>query len=81
MNKRQLLKIGVPERCVKKAMALIQDVVRLENARGKDIKQTIADLVANPDNYLKDELYAVLAVEMVSLRDHVPVEKVPIDLG
>ncbi|MEZ6044822.1 MAG: RtcB family protein [Planctomycetaceae bacterium] len=79
MNKRQLLKIGVPERHVKAAMALIQDIVRMESVRGKEIKQKLTEVVADPDAFLLDESYAPFARELVKWRDAAPIEKEPIE--
>ncbi|MCA9041413.1 MAG: RtcB family protein, partial [Planctomycetaceae bacterium] len=51
---------------------------RAEKVRGKEIKQKLTEVVANPDAYVEDELYAPLAQEMVHFRDFVPEKKEPI---
>ncbi|MAT16332.1 MAG: RNA-splicing ligase RtcB [Planctomyces sp.] len=78
MNKRQLMKIGVPERNVKTAIALVQEIVRADKARGKEVKQKLAEVVEDPDAFLSDEHYAPLAKEIVDFRDHAPLQKEPI---
>jgi tRNA-splicing ligase RtcB len=61
MNARQLEKLGVPLECVAVAITTIQNVIREKGFRGKDVKETIAKLVENPQAFLADEHWGAFA--------------------
>tara|TARA_R110002095_G_scaffold28435_4_gene28318 strand:- start:381 stop:1772 length:1392 start_codon:yes stop_codon:yes gene_type:complete len=65
MNSRQLLKIGVPQSCLKTAMTAIQQAVSEKKIRGKELKERIQCVVDHPENFLKDAAFAQLALELI----------------
>lgn len=75
MNARQLEKLGVPLECVPVAITAIQNVIREKGYRGKDVKETIASIVENPQPFLEDESWKALANEILEYRQQV--EQVP----
>lgn len=64
MNARQLIKIGVPEHCVKAAIEGIQAFSK-GGARGKEVKDFITSILAAPADYAADPHFAKLAAELV----------------
>lgn len=75
MNARQLEKLGVPIECVPVAITTIQNVIRAKGFRGKDVKETIAKLVENPQAFLTDEQWGAFAQGLMDYRSEV--EDVP----
>ncbi len=71
MNSRQLLKIGVPQYCLKTAKTAIQKAVAHDKSvgagkvRGKALKERIQNVVANPQEYLEDVAFRQLALELI----------------
>ncbi|MFH1301898.1 MAG: RtcB family protein [Planctomycetota bacterium] len=65
MNSRQLLKIGVPQYCLKTAMTAIQQAVAENKIRGKELKERIQSVVDHPEDFLEDPAFAQLAFELV----------------
>ncbi|WP_298859399.1 RtcB family protein [uncultured Gimesia sp.] len=71
MNSRQLLKIGVPQYCLKTAKTAIQTAVANEKksgagkVRGKELKERIQKVVAHPEEFLEDEAFRQLALELI----------------
>ena len=58
MNKKQLIGLGVPEDCVKLAIACAQSAAR---SKSENPKKTIPKVVAAPQLYLTNETYSELA--------------------
>lgn len=77
MNSRQLLKIGVPEYCLKTAMTAIQQAVASEKIRGKEVKELVKQVVAQPEDFLEDAAFGALAAELVDENTEEVIE--PID--
>ena len=83
MNSRQLLKIGVPEYCLKLAMTAIQQAVAYDKSvgagkvRGKELKERVQSVVAHPENFLEDPAFGQLAFELIEDQSEVVFE--PID--
>ncbi|MBT5020333.1 MAG: RtcB family protein [Planctomicrobium sp.] len=63
MNRKQLAKIGVPDYCTDEAIQAIQAAVNA-GARGKDAKQQLIAVLAEPENYLSDEIFGTFAKSM-----------------
>jgi len=77
MNSRQLKKLGVPDDCVKSAIVAIQTAMKSGGLKGKQIKQAIKDVVAQPDAFIEDEHFGQLAQDVIADREFVRPE--PID--
>jgi tRNA-splicing ligase RtcB len=75
MNARQLEKLGVPIECVPVAITTIQNVIREKGFRGKNVRETIALLVDNPQAYLADEYWGAFAQSMIDVASEL--EQVP----
>ncbi len=65
MNKKQLIKLGVPADCVSEAIACAQIAARVKS---KNPKQIIPLVVAAPEVYLTDEHYAGLAEALIEFK-------------
>lgn len=76
MNSRQLQKLGVPEDCVKSAIAAIQSAMKAGDQKGKQIKQIIKTLVERPDDFVDDEHFGPLARELLADRTFVRPEPI-----
>jgi len=63
MNSRQLIKAGVPEDCVKDAIACIQIAMQKHDVR--KVKNVLKALVENPEQYTTDRYYGNLAKSIV----------------
>ncbi len=61
MNKRQLLALGVPEDCVRDAVAGIHAAAKAKMLKQRDPKKLIPDIVANPELFTSDEYFGDLA--------------------
>ena len=55
MNSRQLLKLGVPQECLKEATLAIQKLVSAGAIKGKSIKKRLVAVLGNPGTYVTDE--------------------------
>ncbi|QDV17824.1 RNA-splicing ligase RtcB [Gimesia panareensis] len=77
MNSRQLLKLGVPQYCLKTAMTAIQQAVANEKIRGKEVKARVQQVIATPEDFLEDAAFGTLAAELVEDNTEEVVE--PID--
>lgn len=78
MNARQLQKIGVPEFCVRDAMTAIQRLARVSRAEARNARARIAAVLENPDAFVADDVFGVLASALVEDRDHVAVPNRPV---
>ena len=61
MNARQLAKLGVPEYCVKEAIAGIQSGVSSGDVASKEVKRVIREILDTPTDFLADSHFAALA--------------------
>lgn len=61
MNARQLVKLGMPEHCVKVAIASIQSLATSGDIARQEIKPLIAKVVQSPREYLRHEHLSGLA--------------------
>ena len=77
MNSRQLQKLGVPQYCVKPAIAAIQNATKSGDIKRNDISERIKAVVDNPDGFVADPQFGPLAEALVEDRDLVPPEPVP----
>lgn len=80
MNSRQLIKLGVPEDCVKEAIVAIQQLMQTENVRGKDVKQRLQAVLVNPQNFVEDAALGGLARALVSDQQLAPMRQVPFEI-
>lgn len=76
MNSRQLQKMGIPEECLKEAVASIQSLVDSGGFKGKNFKKLVKQVVDNPEEYVEDEHFAELAAALIEDRDFVRPEPV-----
>ncbi|MCE9547898.1 MAG: RtcB family protein [Planctomycetia bacterium] len=79
MNSRQLQKLGVPDYCVKQAIAAVQELVREGTARGErpDVKERIKAALADPQAFVADEVLGPLAQALLEDQSMAPIEPVP----
>jgi len=77
MNSRQLIKAGIPDYALKEAFAVIQKAVKLSGLRGKELKHNLQAVVAAPQDFLEDAIYAELATVLTEDEETVPAD--PID--
>lgn len=66
MNARQLVKLGVPESCCAAAIRGIQAACAQGASRGRDMRQQIAEVLANPSSFENDGHFGELARELLS---------------
>jgi tRNA-splicing ligase RtcB (3'-phosphate/5'-hydroxy nucleic acid ligase) len=71
MNSRQLQKLGVPDDCVKSAIAAIQNATKVGGLKGKQIKQAIQNVVARPEDFTDDDNFGQFAKDVISDREFV----------
>ena len=76
MNSRQLAKLGVPEDCINTAINSLQNALKGDVSARKTIKQTIAAVVAAPEEYIAHEHFGPLAQEIIADRQFVRAEPV-----
>lgn len=76
MNGRQLEKLGVPADCVKAAIGVVQKLASALPAQRKNIKQTIRDVLARPDDFVADAKLGPLAAALIEDRQFVRAEPV-----
>jgi len=76
MNSRQLQKLGVPEGCVKSAIAAIQIAMKAGDQKGKQIKQAIKDVVDRPEDFTEDEHFGQFAQDIIADREFVRPEPI-----
>ena len=76
MNKRQLQKLGVPDDCVKSAVAAIQAAIKA-GVKGKEVKQTIVSVLDSPSKFIDDDHFGQFAKDVIEDREFVRPE--PID--
>lgn len=77
MNTSQLRKLGVPDQCLSSAIAGIQRAAKEEGSRGKEIKQRIAQVLAEPSAFEADPIFGELASELTAARNFVRPEPIP----
>lgn len=68
MNRRQLLKLGVPEDCIKDAMAAIQTLTQTGGLKGKAVKARLATVLEQPESFVSDKLLGTFAAALISDR-------------
>lgn len=77
MNPRQIRKLGVPEDCIGAAVAVIQSLRSDTRVRKAEIREKLTAVVAEPEQFLHDELLKSLAEACIADRDFVRSEPVP----
>ncbi len=65
MNTTQLRKLGVPDECLVAAITGIQQSVAEGQLRGKEIKQLIGNVLAEPSDYAAHPYFGQLAREVI----------------
>ncbi|CAL1124899.1 unnamed protein product [Cladocopium goreaui] len=68
--------MGIPEECLKEAVASIQSLVDSGGFKGKNFKKLVKQVVDNPEEYVEDEHFAELAAALIEDRDFVRPEPV-----
>ena len=76
MNSRQLQKLGVPEGCVKSAIAAIQIAMKAGDQKGKQIKQLIKSVLDRPQDFTGDEHFGQFAKDVIADREFVRSEPI-----
>jgi tRNA-splicing ligase RtcB len=71
MNKKQLQKLGVPADCVASAVEGIQRAAKAKAWRAKDGKQTISQILAEPEAFRDDPYFAQFADDLIEDRNFV----------
>lgn len=66
MNRRQLEKLGVPEHCLKEAIAAVQRAVVDGGLRGKDVRGRVTAVVEKPGEFVGDAVFGELAQALAS---------------
>lgn len=66
MNARQLIKLGVPEYCVKAAIVGIQSGVSSGDVSSKSVKALVKQIVASPQDYTEHAHFSALAKELTN---------------
>jgi tRNA-splicing ligase RtcB len=66
MNKRQLLALGVPEDCVRDAVACIHAAAKAKMLKTCDPKKLIPQIIANAELYTSDAYFGDLAKAVVA---------------
>ena len=68
MNSRQLKKLGVPDDCVKSAIAAIQSAMKGGGLKGKQVKDTIRTVMEDPGSHTSDEHFGQFAKDVIEDR-------------
>ena len=76
MNARQLIKLGVPEDCVKAAILGIQSGVATGDIRSKDVKTLLKQVLTSPEEFLDHPHLGRLAAELGESDDNPPTEPI-----
>ncbi len=76
MNKKQLLKLGVPADCVTAAVRGIQAAAKAHQWRGGKAKQYITSILDAPEQHLSDPYFADFAREVIEDQEFVRPEPV-----
>lgn len=76
MNKKQLIKLGVPEACVPAAVTGIQSAAAAGEGRGADTRRRITAILDRPEEYLNDPHFGKFALEVIADREFVHKEPI-----
>ena len=76
MNTRQLQKLGVPEDCIRPAIAAVQALVAEGGVRGKEVKERVKAVVDAPEDFTEDEHLGELARALIEDRAFIRPEPV-----
>jgi tRNA-splicing ligase RtcB len=76
MNSRQLQKLGVPQDCVGDAISAIRRLTSAGAPRGKDAKQRIKAVLADPEKFVDDPQLGDFADAIIADRDFVRAQPV-----
>lgn len=74
MNKKQLLRLGVPADCVAAAIECVQQAAQLDKSEERP-KKLLPKLVAAPEVYLSHAVYGTLAQQVIDLADTIANEQ------
>ncbi|MFV0442276.1 MAG: RtcB family protein [Planctomycetaceae bacterium] len=77
MNKKQLLKLGVPADCVVSAVVGIQRAAKDKAWRAKEAKQKLGDILKHPESYAEDPYFRKFAADLIEERNFVRPAPVP----
>ncbi len=76
MNKKQLLKLGVPADCVTTAVAGIQAAAKANQWRASKAKNVITSILDNPEQHVSDPYFAEFARDVIEDRAFVRPEPI-----
>jgi tRNA-splicing ligase RtcB len=71
MNKKQLLKLGVPADCIPSAVAGIQRAAKDKAWRTKQAKLKIGDILQQPASYSEDPYFSEFAADLIAEQQYV----------
>lgn len=74
MNKKQLIRLGIPPDCVATAIDCVQKAAQLKQDVDRP-KKLIPKLAAAPEVYISHEIFGVLAKEIIELNETLATEK------
>ena len=69
MNRRQLMKLGVPRDCVQDAIVALEQAVSSGALRGNEAKTRITWVLDDPEAFLSDEHFGAFARALIADRD------------
>jgi tRNA-splicing ligase RtcB len=77
MNSRQLIKLGVPESCVKAAITAVQRATSGKKVKPKELRAHLATVLDSPESHVTDPDYGDFAAAIVEDGTYVPPTAVP----
>lgn len=77
MNKKQLLKLGVPEDCVPAAIEAVSNAGRRSDLKSKDAMRALPEVLKSPAAYTEDSVFGELARALIVEQQFAPGEPIP----
>jgi tRNA-splicing ligase RtcB len=76
MKYSKLIRLGVPDECVRTATQVVQQAAERQQLRGKALRTQLQKVCAAPQAFVTDELFGVLAKDILSQRASQPPEPI-----
>jgi tRNA-splicing ligase RtcB (3'-phosphate/5'-hydroxy nucleic acid ligase) len=76
MNKKQLLKLGVPEDCVSAAIEAVSNAGQRSDIKSKDAMRAVPNVVKNPTAYTDDAVFGAFARALIAEQQFAPKEPI-----
>ncbi len=77
MNKKQLLKLGVPEDCVPAAIEAVSNAGRRSDLKSKDAMRALPEVLKSPAAYTDDSVFGELARALIVEQQFAPRGPIP----